>query len=558
MAGLFDLDPEVLAMLQGGSGGSQGLLGPGAAARQPGPLNGYQRKPDEGFLERVIGSDDPRDPRSAMMAGLSQGLLRGSLADGFALANRGYSETLDRNERRDANRFAMAKETLSLNELVRKQREEAQGRDVLQNYWRQRGAVGGTSGGQSSGFSPQQGGLPLQDGQGMGDAPGREMQPIQGAAAPRANSYDQYRDLGDAYAAKGLGRQAQQMYEMADKNRPKYAPTPQLMRDPRTGDLVQVLISDDGTTRVLPFAAKPDMQLENLGGRTRAIDKNALRGGETFDRTMTPGEVASNRVAQGNLSVAQQRLAMDANAPDYHPDGNGGFYALPKRPTPGAPIIGQPVMGPDGQPLGANAPPKLTEFQGKATTFATRMIDATKTLDKVGGRVSPSRIAQAGYRADIPEWMPGGQIVGAGLTAANQLITPDDAQRYRAAQENWVTANLRQESGAAIGKDEMEKDVRKYFPQPGEGAAVISQKEMTRRKAQEAMVAQAGPGAKLIAGINAKAEEAQQSANGDRQQPASALPALPTANGSNRGKKYRDTQTGKVYQSNGLQWKEVQ
>jgi hypothetical protein len=92
-------------------------------------------------------------------------------------------------------------------------------------------------------------------------------------------------------------------------------------------------------------------------------------------------------------------------------------------------------------------------------------------------------------------------MLGAGIAAAAKEFTPEKAQQFRQAQENWVTANLRQESGAAIGKDEMEKDIAKWFPQPGEPKSVIEQKAAARKVAERAMVVQAGPGASSIAGI---------------------------------------------------------
>jgi len=51
---------------------------------------------------------------------------------------------------------------------------------------------------------------------------------------------------------------------------------------------------------------------------------------------------------------------------------------------------------------------------------------------------------------------------------------------------------LRKESGAAIGKEEMESEYRTYFPQTGEGPGVIAQKAEARRVATEAMRLNAG------------------------------------------------------------------
>ena len=72
-----------------------------------------------------------------------------------------------------------------------------------------------------------------------------------------------------------------------------------------------------------------------------------------------------------------------------------------------------------------------------------------------------------------------------------QFTTPVQ-QQYRQAQENWVRANLRKESGAVIGSDEMADEIRTYFPQPGESAQVIQQKQLARQVTQDAMKTSAG------------------------------------------------------------------
>jgi hypothetical protein len=59
---------------------------------------------------------------------------------------------------------------------------------------------------------------------------------------------------------------------------------------------------------------------------------------------------------------------------------------------------------------------------------------------------------------------------------------------YRQAQENWVSANLRRESGAAIPESELANEIRKYFPQPGDGPDVIAQRRAARTLAERAMV----------------------------------------------------------------------
>jgi hypothetical protein len=75
---------------------------------------------------------------------------------------------------------------------------------------------------------------------------------------------------------------------------------------------------------------------------------------------------------------------------------------------------------------------------------------------------------------------------------ARTKITSTEQQQYRQAQENWVRANLRKESGAVIGAEEMDAEIRTYFPQPGESTETIAQKNIARQVTQEAMKTAAG------------------------------------------------------------------
>lgn len=145
------------------------------------------------------------------------------------------------------------------------------------------------------------------------------------------------------------------------------------------------------------------------------------------------------------------------------------------------------AVGADGKPVTgkpADAKP-LTESQGKATNFAARMQDAESVIQDM------ERQGVSG--SDFRTMAAGGPWTN--------FMASAKGQQYRQAQENWVTANLRQESGAAIGKEEMDKDIRKFFPVPGDAPEVIAQKAQARRVATQGMLTQAGPGASKVPGI---------------------------------------------------------
>jgi len=163
--------------------------------------------------------------------------------------------------------------------------------------------------------------------------------------------------------------------------------------------------------------------------------------------------------------------------------------AAPVPQTAPAPGATKPVV--IARPPAEEKP--LTEVQGKATGFATRMINASKVIDPL----DPTAASKAGVVEAVV-----GQKLG---PYAGYFETPE-RQSYKQAQRDWVTANLRQESGAAIGAEEMNNEIIKYFPQPSDTPQVVEQKRKSRESAIQSMLVNAGPGAKR-AGLEFKPYE---------------------------------------------------
>ena len=115
----------------------------------------------------------------------------------------------------------------------------------------------------------------------------------------------------------------------------------------------------------------------------------------------------------------------------------------------------------------------LTEGQANSLGFASRMMLNEGTINDVVGR---------GYR-------PGG-LTEFGFTP--ERLRSDDRKIYDAAKENWISAALRKESGAAIGKDEYAAADRQYFPQPGDSDKVLKQKANLRSTVFKSMKAGIG------------------------------------------------------------------
>lgn len=110
---------------------------------------------------------------------------------------------------------------------------------------------------------------------------------------------------------------------------------------------------------------------------------------------------------------------------------------------------------------------KATEGQLAAAGFADRLANSNQTLKDIeGGDFDPSSLTQK---------------IGTSVIGGN-FILDDDGQLYQAAKEDFITAVLRKESGAAIGKDEFVREDKKYFPQIGDSKKTIKAKRDRRER----------------------------------------------------------------------------
>jgi hypothetical protein len=124
---------------------------------------------------------------------------------------------------------------------------------------------------------------------------------------------------------------------------------------------------------------------------------------------------------------------------------------------------GRAVTGPDGSQLPGQTKP-LTDSQSKALLFGTRMQEADKILQK---------LESEGTSASVP---------GARYGAVSPFLS-DNQQMLNQAKQDFMTAVLRRESGAAISSGEFATAEKQYFPQIGDSDAVKAQKARNRQLA---------------------------------------------------------------------------
>jgi hypothetical protein len=311
-------------------------------------------------------------------------------------------------------------------------------------------------------------------------APGMQVGPTMARAELAANIQPpsdaeikaaQYQRAADLLASAGKGEDAKRYQDMArDLNpRAKVVGQPFEVTD-TTGKPIMVQQFESGDIRTMQgFGPKRDVVLQNLGGQTVAVNKSALKGGETFAQTMTPSEIANLKVAQGNLAVAQgglglrqQEFLRGATEIRETPEG---FAYVPKAPGGAA----MPVMGAGGQQLKGVSGGKPTEGETNAAGFAQRMELAQSIINSLPAGSQPG----AGTRT--LEAIP---FVGGALARTGQSV---QTQQFDQAAQDWIRAKLRKESGAAIGVDEARQEYATYFPMVGDTPEKIAQKAEARR-----------------------------------------------------------------------------
>lgn len=141
----------------------------------------------------------------------------------------------------------------------------------------------------------------------------------------------------------------------------------------------------------------------------------------------------------------------------------------------------------------------LTEFQGKSVTFGTRAAQAHNILNDLEGT----------YSSLTANYLP-------------SFVNSPEGQKAKQAQDNFVNAVLRQESGAAINASEFNNAKKQYFPQPGDSQQVLEQKRQNRETVIKGFARQAGPG-------GADVNEALKAPVLNPQQPSAVVSQIPTA-----------------------------
>jgi hypothetical protein len=300
------------------------------------------------------------------------------------------------------------------------------------------------------------------------------------APAPLTATEKRYNELmRKADVANQFGKfdDADKLMSQALKIKPpeKYSTTPQFGNS-KQGTPISYVLSESGGMKLLDVQRSPEFNYQDTGSYISVRDKNTNKELERIAKTMSPGEVASNIVAQGNLAVNRGNLGVaqaglnlrqrefDRNAFD-RVETPEGFAYVPK--APGAAVI--PIMGAGGEQLKGVSGGKATEGERKAATLLSRMQLAQTQMDQ-GKEGMPGFLTSVSPRVGLPE----------------------ERKRTEDAQLDFLDAALTLATGAAYTEFQLKSAMQAYFPRFGDDATTIAEKEIRRQNLMEAARISAG------------------------------------------------------------------
>lgn len=208
----------------------------------------------------------------------------------------------------------------------------------------------------------------------------------------------------------------------------------------------------DNPTMLVPVQ-KPENQ-------PAAIDEYNFAKSQGYKGNFTDWKQEMARAGATNVTTSYGAPVSGVDA-----QGNPVFFQPSKEG--GKPAI-IPGVRPETKPL--------NEGQANAAGYAKRLEMANAAI--TGSPFKPTLGSQ--LKAAVP--------------FSNAFLS-DAQQQLEQAEREFITAQLRRESGASISPTEFETARKQYFPQPGDSPAVLEQKARSRALAVQNMQGAAGTGA---------------------------------------------------------------
>ena len=268
----------------------------------------------------------------------------------------------------------------------------------------------------------------------------------------------------------------------------------EVVKDPSPSKPFPVKIANEEEfKKVFPNTTIPDNKIISITadqfdqlpmGIVNLFDKPTA--GTEFERMFTKVNDIGNRIANKE-EVSQAE--MNEYSTKYQKLVIGGEFTEIvdgkeiTRIRPGIDLSGTNLPVPEGIDLDKILSEKSQKFdqnQVQAAGFGSRMLFNEGVLRNV--------IAQ-GFILNVEDVakIKGMSSLGLGMIGVEPL-----AQQFHVAAQNWVAAQLRQESGAAIAASEYADALLQYFPVVGDSAEVLEQKRALRETATKGMIQASG------------------------------------------------------------------
>lgn len=405
------------------------------------------------------------DPQSAAIMALAGGLLQGNFGAGLLGANDAYAS-------HKANALKTQMDQARLAEM------QAQGQDRTLKMQREQEAMELARRKQSALPRLFGGGLqPAQPGQIGSGSFGAMPVPAGGDMPQRQPGGGQF----DVQAALREGFTPKEIMEYA------------ALRNANQDEVARVL------TEQGPGGAKIEQQYDKFGRKVGAgvngyvAPVQVNRGGSVDFVQPAPGVSLpmtmsfSDKNAAAQLGLSRQRLALEQN------NAQAGKVPAGYRANPDGTLSFIPGGPADPARNGEKMP---SEGERKAATLLKRLEGSqqqlTRALGTNAGAAKPELIPSAIRGAKIP-------FIGGipGADAAANTITSQERQRVEAAQLDMLDAALTLGTGAAYTREQLEGYRQSYFPQIGDDAKNVRDKQERLQNVIEAAkiaAGRAGPG----------------------------------------------------------------
>lgn len=174
-------------------------------------------------------------------------------------------------------------------------------------------------------------------------------------------------------------------------------------------------------------------------------------------------------------------------------DANGNETLVRITPDGRAAPLNTGIDAAAGNPFGGG---KFNETQGKAAGFTDRMLQSEAILRGSypnSGAEGPPLAPADVMGTDKTQYSISKLPDSFGGEYAKTKLHSDDYKKFEQAKRDFVNAQLRRESGAAISQSEFDSANKQYFPMPNDPPDVIEQKRANRRAAIEALGREGGP-----------------------------------------------------------------